>query len=169
MKRNDELSLNIGCGDQNFGDVRVDFRRTKTSTILADSQNLPFREGSFTLVYERNLLEHLPNPGMHLSEVRRVMKSGGVLHLITDAASCLRYYVLRTHTGRYEWEHKGDKHYSIFTPKHLVNHLEATSFKDITWQYVETDTSGRFLDRLFRCFSFTRSMSYSRIEVRARK
>jgi hypothetical protein len=48
-----------------------------------------------------------------------------------------------------------------------VNHLEAAGFKDITWKYVETDTPGRFVDKIMRHLSFTRGMSYPRIELRA--
>lgn len=93
------LILNLGCGDDSYGDVRVDLFRTKTSNVISDCQNLPFRSGSFDLVFERNVFEHLPNPAMHLDEVKRVLAPKGRLSLITDNAACVKFYLLGTHTG----------------------------------------------------------------------
>jgi SAM-dependent methyltransferase len=128
---------------------------------------IPFPDETFDEVYSKNNLEHLRNVGFHFDEIRRVLKPNGRLVLITDLAMCLRYYVLGTHTGRYETRHQGDRHYSIFTPNHLMNHLEAAGFKDRTWKYVETDTLGRFVDKIMRHLSFTKGISYPRIELRA--
>jgi len=167
---NEKTILNVGCGDDLYGTHRVDIVPTKATTHVFDvEEGIQFPSEYFDEVYSKNLLEHLRNVGFFLQECYRVLKNGGKLVLITDSASCLRYYVLGTHTGRYERKHKDDKHYSIFTPNHLVNHLEAARFENITWNYVETDTSGKFLDKIFRRLSFTKSISYPRIEVRARK
>jgi len=162
--------LNLGCGDDTYGTDRIDVKETSTTTYVHDlEKGIPFPDETFDEVYEKNLLEHLTNVGFHLEEVRRVLKKNGRFICITDSASCLRYYLFGTHTGRYERKHKGDKHYSIFTLSHLVNHFEHVGFKEITWRYIETDTLGHFLDRLFRSLSFTRAISYPRIEVRAMK
>jgi len=162
--------LNIGCGEDTYGTDRLDIRETSATTVVHDVElGIPFPDETFDEVYSKNNLEHLRNVGFHLDEIHRVLKPNGRLVLITDSAMCLRYYVLGTHTGRYERKHKGDRHYSIFTPNHLINHLEAAGFKDITWKYVETDTVGRLVDRIMRHLSLTKGMSYPRIEVRATK
>jgi ubiquinone/menaquinone biosynthesis C-methylase UbiE len=93
------MILNLGCGDDQFGDIRLDLFRTKATNVIGDATTLPFVDGSFDEVYERNLLEHMPNPAAHLAEVKRVLKCGGKLRLITDNAACLKYYILGTHTG----------------------------------------------------------------------
>jgi SAM-dependent methyltransferase len=160
----------VGCGNSKYGTDRLDIRPTSTTTIVHDLEmGIPFPDNTFDEVFSKNNLEHLRNVGFHFDEIRRVLKPNGKLVLVTDSASCVRYYVLGTHTGRYEKIHKGDKHYAVFTPHHLVNHLEASKFKEIRWSYVETDTSGRVLDRIFRHLSFTKPFSYPRIEIRARK
>ena len=144
----DSLSLNIGCGRESVCDVRLDFVRTESTNIVADAQRLPFREGVFSFVYERNVLEHLPSPGLHLREVRRVLSRSGRLHLITDNAACLKYYLLGTHTGGYCRERARDKHYALFTCEHVKNLLTYAGFNVLKIEPIETDYFTRFFDRL---------------------
>ena len=142
--------LNLGCGEETYGTCRVDAYPTKTTTHVFDvEKGLQFPDSFFDVVYEKNLLEHLRNPGFHLEEVFRVLKKGGKLILITDYAGCYRYYFFGTHEGRYEKKHKNnpeDKHYSIFSRQHLQNHLVKVGFLKISVKLIKTDTKGRFLD-----------------------
>src|SRR5574341_379520 len=43
-------------------------------------ERLPFPDGCFDLVYSINVMEHVSDPGLVLSEAIRVLKSGGFLH-----------------------------------------------------------------------------------------
>jgi predicted SAM-dependent methyltransferase len=144
--------LNLGCGNDTYGTVRVDFRPTETTTHVFDvERDIPWKFPAeyFDIVFSKNLLEHLRNVGRHLEECYRVLKKGGTLIVITDNAECGRYYLFGTHTGRYEKRHQdypSDRHYCIFTENHLRNHLESAGFKIISTEYVKTDTSGRFID-----------------------
>jgi len=168
MKKGDEdLVLNIGCGEQYFGDIRMDFAVTSATNLVADAQHLPFRDAAFSNVYEQNLLEHLPNPAQHLLDVKRVMRSGGLLTLITDNAACLKYYVLRTHTGGYRKHGGKDVHYALFTIEHIRNLFEYVGFVVDETRYIDTDYFTRFFDRMVRLF--VPSLSYPRIYARARK
>jgi ubiquinone/menaquinone biosynthesis C-methylase UbiE len=45
-----------------------------------DAARLPFRDGSFDLVYCRYLLEHVADPAAVLHELRRVTQPGGRVH-----------------------------------------------------------------------------------------
>jgi ubiquinone/menaquinone biosynthesis C-methylase UbiE len=45
---------------------------------VADAERLPFRDGSFDLVYSWGVLHHTPNTAGAIEEVRRVLKPGGV-------------------------------------------------------------------------------------------
>lgn len=139
--------LNLGCGNSTYGSDRVDFIKTSATTMVCDlEQGIPLADNYFDLVYSRNLLEHLSNVGFHLKECYRVLKSKGEIDVTTDNASCWRYYLFGTHTGRYEVKHLGDHHYCIFTKKHLLNHFEKAGFQNIRIQYAKTDTSGKWLD-----------------------
>ena len=144
--------LNLGCGDQGFGTHRVDILETATSTHVFDVENgLPFSDGFFDEVYERNLLEHIRNVSLHLGYIYRVLKVGGYITIITDYAGCMRYYKLGTHEGRYEKVRKNnllDRHYSIFTKNHLKNHLSYVGFKEIKIEFIHTTYPTRWIDKL---------------------
>ncbi len=58
-------------------------RKSGLNLIRADAESLPFKEGSFGLVYSVNLLEHVPHPEKVVLEGLRVLQKGGRLVLIT--------------------------------------------------------------------------------------
>ena len=144
----------MGCGTDSRGTHRVDMYKTKTTTHVFDvEEGIKFPNNFFDVVYECNLFEHLRNPGFHLKEVYRVLKEKGRFILITDNASCTRFYVLGTHEGRYEKKHKihpKDRHFSIYTKTHIRNHLFAVGFQLIYIELIETSYITRFLDKLMR-------------------
>ncbi len=168
--------LNLGCGNQTYGTYRVDITPTKTTTHVFDvEKGLVFPDSYFDEVYEQNLFEHLKNPNFHLMEIRRVLKPGGRLTLITDNAACIRYYLLRTHTGGYMGHRNlltrsSDKHYAIYTKEHLKNHVVSAGFEVVSIHFVETDYVTRFMDKLFRKIFFPlKSLTYPRICVVSKK
>jgi hypothetical protein len=74
-------SLNVGCGSDPWGDVRVDvafsfITRHFRPTVLADACYLPFKDGGFEVAKASHLLEHLRNPFKALDEVLRVATKG---------------------------------------------------------------------------------------------
>ena len=163
----ENLTLNLGCGDQTFGDVRLDAFATETANVIGDCQQLPFRDGVFTSVYEQNLFEHLPNPGHHLEEVKQVLKPGGVLTLITDNAACLKYYLFGTHTGGYRKHQGKDVHFALFTLEHMRNFMDVAGLKVRQLRLIDTDYYTRFFDKLVRLVA--PSLSFPRIFVEAEK
>jgi ubiquinone/menaquinone biosynthesis C-methylase UbiE len=159
--------LNLGCGRLKFGDVRMDFMATPGANIVGDALHLPFKGDVFAKVYERNLLEHLPNTAAHLSEVKRVMKKGGLLTLITDNAACLKFYLLGTHTGAPAKRSLEDRHYALFTPEHLRNLAHWAGLEVQKLQLIDTEYYSRFFDVLVR--SFAPVLSYAKILMEARR
>jgi hypothetical protein len=60
-------TLNVGCGSDPWGAVRVDVAFSFIThhfrpTVLADASHLPFKDGVFEVVKASHLLEHLRNP-----------------------------------------------------------------------------------------------------------
>ncbi|QQG49301.1 MAG: methyltransferase domain-containing protein [archaeon] len=167
LRSDKELTLNLGSGDQTYGDVRLDLFPTASTNIVGDCQHLPFREGAFARVYEQNLFEHLPNPGRHLDEVRRVLMPSGVLTLITDNAACLKFYILGTHTGGYRKHDGKDVHYAVFTLEHIRNFVANSGLRLRQLKLVDTDYYTRIIDRVVRVFA--PSLSYPRIYLEAER
>jgi SAM-dependent methyltransferase len=82
-------TLDVGCGSHPKGHVNIDVNRTITKQkrvptfILADAQNLPFRDSCFSLIYACHVIEHLPNPLQALREWKRV---AGSVEIYTPSA-----------------------------------------------------------------------------------
>ena len=168
MKKDSKaLMLNIGCGEEEIGDIRLDLVATSAANIVGDAQHLPFRGSMFTEVYERNVLEHMPNPAEHLSEIKRVLKRGGAVILVTDNAACLKYYLLGTHTGGYSKHDGKDRHYALFTQEHIKNLMQSCGLEIQKLKLVDTQYPTKYFDRLVR--TFLPALSYPRILVEAKK
>ncbi|MCJ7791416.1 MAG: methyltransferase domain-containing protein [Dehalococcoidia bacterium] len=90
------LCLDVGCGDGHHRDwvetlgwtwVGLDLDITRGGAIVVgDALQLPLADGSFEMVLLWQVLEHLPQPWTALSEVSRVLKSGG---RVVGSVSCL--------------------------------------------------------------------------------
>lgn len=78
------LILDIGCGEskKEFS-LGLDFRKTKSTDIIADARYLPFKNQSFDHVYSSHLIEHFPHATAKaiLSEWTRVLKKNGKIEI----------------------------------------------------------------------------------------
>lgn len=121
--------LNLGCGMQSYGEVRVDLYRGRANLLADVEKSLPFQNDVFDEVYSSHFFEHLRNPSSVLGEMVRVLKPAGKLILITDNAAYLPFHLHPKYgSGFHSWNgYQGispvDKHYSLYTPEHLKNHL----------------------------------------------
>lgn len=87
----DKRVLEVGAGRGYLQDVVRDYTALDISPtarrffrkpfVLGSATDLPFADGSFDAVWTIWVLEHVPNPEQAMSEMRRVLKPGGVLYL----------------------------------------------------------------------------------------
>lgn len=84
LSRNAEI---IVGGDYSFETLikskEKNYCKNNIEYVCLDAQRLPFQDNTFDTVLALELIEHLINPKAFLKEVRRVLKSSGVLILST--------------------------------------------------------------------------------------
>lgn len=55
----------------------------KIPVVIYDGEKLPFKDNSFDIVMSIEVIEHAKDPDLMLSEMKRVLKSDGILHITT--------------------------------------------------------------------------------------
>ena len=65
--------------DLSASSIRRYAQRYGRHGIIADATRLPIRSGSVDAVFTRTFLEHVPRPELALSEIRRVLRPGGIV------------------------------------------------------------------------------------------
>lgn len=74
--------LHLGCGDRHFdGYLNLDIRKTHATDMVCDIRSLPFSTGSFELIENYHVIEHLGRHDLEpaLRSWHRVLKPGGRL------------------------------------------------------------------------------------------
>ncbi len=51
----------------------------RAGLVVADAENMPFKDGAFSTIVCTESLEHMPHPGLALEEIRRLLIKGGRL------------------------------------------------------------------------------------------
>jgi ubiquinone/menaquinone biosynthesis C-methylase UbiE len=64
----------------------LDIDPSKNSDVVGDAHALPFKDGSFEVVVCSEMLEHANNPQTVIEEIRRVLKTDGLVVLTTRFA-----------------------------------------------------------------------------------
>lgn len=84
----DKLTLDLGCADSPYSSyfknrIGFDVKVGKGVDVVGDAHNLPFENEKFDVVLCTEVLEHLHSPHIAASEMKRVLKMGGLLILST--------------------------------------------------------------------------------------
>ena len=84
----DKRTLDVGSGGSSYdrffpNRLTVDIDPARNPEVVADAQNLPFKDEEFEVVLCTEVLEHVKNPFVVEQELRRVTKKGGMLILST--------------------------------------------------------------------------------------
>ncbi len=83
--------LEIGAGEGTLQDLVPDYTALEISPelsrffhkpfVAASATSMPFKDAEFDAIWSVNVLEHVPKPEQALSEMRRVLRNGGLLYL----------------------------------------------------------------------------------------
>lgn len=84
----------VGSSFQVIRDLARD-RGLEVVCVCADATRMPFREGSFALVFHQGLMEHFRDPTSLLTENHRVVEVGG--HILVDVPQRYHVYTLAKH------------------------------------------------------------------------
>lgn len=84
----DTRVLDIGAGGSSYhrhfpNRVTIDIDPARKPDVVGDAHKLPFADGEFKTVLCTEVLEHLKDPRLAISEMRRVLAPGGTLILTT--------------------------------------------------------------------------------------
>lgn len=119
-------SLNAGCKDDTYGDVRIDL--AGSPNLYADIQHLPFRDGVFDHIRCYHVLEHVPDVKLAIQELVRTSRGNIDLRFPSDEGWLLRTLlplselnfvgVLRTIN---RWRHR--EHLWIINPRYVTKLL----------------------------------------------
>ena len=88
QNKSDLYTLDLGCGSAPYkhlfpNRVGFDNRSGESVDVVGDAHKLPFKNDEFDVVLCSEVLEHLHSPEIALLEMKRVLKSGGILILTT--------------------------------------------------------------------------------------
>jgi SAM-dependent methyltransferase len=145
--RSDDRALDLGCGAGEFtaalsraagATVGVDvaeaaLRRARAKYPALDFRlapvdgPLPLDDGSFDLVWASEVIEHVGDTALWLSEVRRVLAPGGRLLLTTPSHGRLRVAAL----GIERFSEPLGDHLHLYTRRSLRTLLEEFGFGEI--------------------------------------
>ncbi|MFD2170571.1 class I SAM-dependent methyltransferase [Tumebacillus lipolyticus] len=73
--------VDLSCGSLSLGCMAAAAERCGIDFLQLDLRKLPFADGSFDLVYTRDVLDHLEDREATLAELERVLHPDGVLIL----------------------------------------------------------------------------------------
>lgn len=101
--------LDVGCGNGGicsqfianndvYGVDIEDLRKIKKGFTFkqVNSAKLPFKDNFFDIVISNHTIEHIPEQGQHLDEIKRVLKADGLIYLATPNRSSP---IMRGHVG----------------------------------------------------------------------
>lgn len=100
------LVLDCGAGRGTFRAdnlINLEVFRFGNTTLVADGQNIPIRDGALDAILSAAVLEHVPDPFAYCAELRRALKPGGELRI--DSAfmqpfhGCPDHYFNTTRSG----------------------------------------------------------------------
>jgi SAM-dependent methyltransferase len=119
--------LDLGAGTVRRVDnsVRADLVAASQPDVIVDaSRILPFRTDTFENVYCFDLVEHIDDLTVFMSEVHRILVPDGALFLTTPHFSSANSFTDPTHK-----HHLGWRSFDYFTPGHALSYYSGARFR----------------------------------------
>jgi ubiquinone/menaquinone biosynthesis C-methylase UbiE len=101
-------------------------------TVVADAENLPFRDGAFDHVYSYGVLHHTPNTENAINEIHRVLKNEGTFTIMLYAkwSVTFLYILLKFGLLKLELLHKS-------IDKLISDHMEDAGYTPLAKLYTK--------------------------------
>lgn len=128
------MKLNIGCGNNFDGDVRIDIKPTKATNMITDAHFLPLRESVFSEIICTEVIEHLDSPFQALSEMKNVLNNDGIILITVPNLTEIRR-VLSINKNPYKIRNKETRHkqgWDAVEFQHLTKMIGLT-VEEISW------------------------------------
>jgi ubiquinone/menaquinone biosynthesis C-methylase UbiE len=99
-----------------------------------DAEKMEFPDNQFDVVFSRAVFEHVPGPAPVISEIRRVLKPGGVmfvlLHLFSSDSGCHDTRIFVGQRGELPfWAHLRPEHEQSVRSNSYLNKLRLADWK----------------------------------------
>jgi len=138
----------FGKGNKYAVDPLADFYMREFSGILYSDvswfkskvEEMPYKNDFFDIIIMRNVLDHVDSASMTLSEIRRVLKKGGVVYLGLNTFSGLLFV--------YKHLVKDKCHPFTFSPKNIKFHIKKAGFTIKDAIYDDPENMSHFSDML---------------------
>jgi len=163
QNRDGKVLIHIGCGKTNSPEfINIDARPLSHVHIATDdiTSLSDFATGTVDMVYMCHILEHIKASDLKrvLSEMKRVLKAGGVLRLsVPDFDKLVEVY---NATGKDinaiskqlmgGQDHEYNIHYSVFNRRRLSELLEEVGFREVVLWDPDNCEHHDFKDRASR-------------------
>lgn len=126
--------------------------------LVGDAVHLPFVDGSFDAVVMAFMLFHLPKPAAGLAEVRRVLRAGGWIGLLTwgderESRAWARWVEELDAFQAAQSSSKLSWHELVNVPQKMTRQLRGAGFTEVTSRVevsVDRPTCGQFVARRTR-------------------
>ena len=155
IKDNDFI-LDVGCGsgvlstkcieqgssvvgfDLNYNAVKYIHSKNmkKSSFLIADAQNLPFKSNIFDGAVCGTIIEHVPNPEKMVGEITRVLKTNGKICITTPNSRSLWPLIEELWDRFGRGRNYGETHLRIYNEKNLKNALKDYNIYHFTTLFV---------------------------------
>ncbi|WP_457549421.1 class I SAM-dependent methyltransferase [Archaeoglobus sp.] len=142
---NSKIILDLGCGNRKVFEsaIGIDIIKTKAVDVIADIQNLPFKDCSVDEIVCYQVLEHVDDVVKAMEEIWRVLKCGGRAIIEVPHVKGLDAFRDPTH-----------KHFftvasmEYFTPNSEYNYYTKAKFKIIKRRIVFKNWWSKLIEKI---------------------